>query len=416
LNIYSIDIVKPNFIVKINNLPFVSFEKVNNLIFEFKIRLLKKKYLFILIVTVLSCKNESKTAITETIEGKTIPLKYAKGFTISDYKTHKILEIKNPWPNAERLYEFALLDSTIAFYDTHDYDGAFYTPLKSIVVTSTTHIPALELLGVEQKLVGFPGSNYVSSEKTRQRIHDGLVRELGKNEGINTEILLELNPDLVVAFGVDGTNKTLEIVKKANIPVIYNGDWVESSPLAKAEWIKFFGILFDKEKEADSIFNQIENDYIKAKQLASKVKNQPTILSGAMHKDVWYLPNGSSTEAQLLKDANVNYLWSDTTGKGSLALSFEAVFSKAKNADIWLSPSYYTSLEALEKANSHYTEFKAFQNKTIYSFTNTTGKTGGVLYYELGMARPDLVLKDIIKICHPELLKNYVPFFFKPLE
>jgi cobalamin transport system substrate-binding protein len=377
---------------------------------------LKKAVLFTLFITIVSCKSETSKKLTEQVEGEIIQLKYAKGFSIADFDSYKILKIKSPWPNAEKLYEFALLDSTIAFYDTQDYDGAFYTPLKSIVVTSTTHIPALELLGVEQTLVGFPGTNYVSSEKTRQRIDYGLVRELGKNKGINTEVLLELNPELVVAFGINGTNKTFETIKKANIPVIYNGDWVESSPLAKAEWIKFFGVLFNKEKEADSIFSKIESDYLEAKQLAQKAISQPTVLSGAMYKDIWYLPNGTSTEAQFLKDANVNYLWSETKGKGSLALSFEAVFEKAKDAELWLSPSNYPSLEALEKANSHYTKFNAFKDNNIYSFSNTTGKTGGVLYYELGMARPDLVLKDIIKICHPELLPDYVSFFFKPIQ
>ncbi len=369
-------------------------------------------------MTILSCKNQKKIVITETIEGKEIPLKYAKGFTVTEYETYKILEIKNPWPKAEKTYSYQLLESDTKLVDTFGdtSDATFNVPIKSIVVTSTTHIPALELLGVEQTLVGFPGAKYISSEKMRQRIDDGFVRELGKNEGINTEVLLELNPELVVAFGVNGTNKTLETIKKANISVIYNGDWVESSALAKAEWIKFFGVLFNKEKEADSIFNKIEKDYLQAKQLATKATNRPTVLSGAMHKDVWYLPNGTSPEAQFLKDANVNYLWSETSGKGSLTLSFETVFAKAKSADLWLSPSYYQSLEALEKASSHYKEFMAFQTKNVYSFSNTTGKTGGVLYYEIGMARPDLVLKDIIKICHPELLPDYVPFFFKTLE
>ncbi|MBN4085493.1 ABC transporter substrate-binding protein, partial [Flavobacteriaceae bacterium AH-315-B10] len=328
-----------------------------------------------------------------------------------------IITIKSSWKDSQEHLIYELLDSTIAYTDIlpKHLEAGFYIP-KRIVVTSTTHIPALELLGVENTLIGFPGTKYVSSKKIRNRIDNGFVRELGKNEGINTEVLLELNPDIVIAFGVDGSNKPLEVIKKSNIPVIYNGDWLEDSPLAKAEWIKFFGVLFDKEKEADSIFNSIENNYLKAKQLAQKAISQPTVLSGAMHKDIWYLPNGKSTEAQFLNDANVNYLWSNTTGNGSLALSFEAVFAKAKDADLWLSPSYYKSLEALEKANEHYTKFNAFQNKNIYSFTNTTGKTGGVLYYELGMSRPDLVLKDIIKICHPELLPDYVPFFFKPLQ
>jgi len=387
---------------------------------------LKKIVPFIILIIILSCKNEpkskkSETFITPIIEyqslKKDIVFKYSKGLTIEGSYDKYIITIKSSWKDSQEHLIYELLDSTIAYTGIlpKHLEAGFYIP-KRIVVTSTTHISALELLGVEQTLVGFPGTDYVSSEKTRQRIDAGFVKELGKNEGINTEVLLELKPDIVIAFGVDGSNKSLEVIRKANIPVIYNGDWLEDSPLAKAEWIKFFGVLLNKEKEADSIFNKIENDYLNAKLLAKNANKQPTVLSGAMHKDIWYLPNGTSTEAQFLKDANVNYLWQETSGKGSLALSFEAVFDKAREADIWLSPSYYTSLEALKKANEHYTKFDAYTTKNIYTFSNTTGKTGGVLYYELGMARPDLVLKDIIKICHPELLPDYVLFFFKPLK
>ncbi|MFD2824059.1 ABC transporter substrate-binding protein [Lacinutrix iliipiscaria] len=374
--------------------------------------------LFFFLLTLIGCKeNQSIKQQPLTVIQNTNT--YATGFKVLNFETHKILEINNPWPQAEKTYQYLLLTKAQAMASTfnkEDYDGIITLPIEKIVVTSTTHIPALELLDAEKTLVGFPGTDYVSSEKTRTRIDSGQVRELGKNEGINTEVLLDVKPDLVVGFGIDGNNKTFETIKKSGIPVIYNGDWVETSPLAKAEWIKFFGVLYNKEHEADSIFNQIEADYLKAKSVALTVEKQPTVLCGAMHKDVWYLPNGTSPEAQILKDANVNYLWKDTTDKGSIALSFETVFDKAKDADLWLSPSYYSSLEALEKASQHYVEFDAFKNKTIYSFVNTTGKTGGVMYYELGTARPDLVLKDIIKICHPELLKEYQPYFFKPLE
>lgn len=380
---------------------------------------MKNLIVFIIAIAFISCKKETKITQPQPNDGKEMPLKYAKGFSVTDFETHKILTIKNPWQNADKMFRFALIQNqkkaTINIKN-QKFDAVIKTPIQSIVVTSTTHIPALELLNVEQTLVGFPNTAYISSEKTRQRIDNNLVKELGNNEAINTEILLELNPDLIVSFGIDGQNKTLEIAKKVNIPVVYNGDWVEDSPLAKAEWIKFFGVLFNKEKEADSIFNQIETNYLEAKKLASQIKRKPTVLCGAMQKDIWYLPNGLSNEAQLLKDANINYLWSDTTGKGSLGLSFETVFEKGKNADFWISPSHYKSMNALQNSNPHYEKFEAFQHKKVYTFSNTTGKTGGVLYYELGTARPDLVLKDLIKICHPELLKNHNFFFYKPLQ
>jgi len=375
------------------------------------------KFLFIFLI-VSTCENVTKNEFPVTSETNQLVLKYAEGFKINQSNDNKTIEIIKAWPEAKKKYIYLLLTKEQAAktsYNKADYDGVIITPINKTVVTSTTHIPALELLGVEQTLIGFPGTDYISSEKTRNLIDNGKIRELGKNEGINTEVLLELNPDVVIGFGVDGVNKTFETIKKAGITVIYNGDWVESSALAKAEWIKFFGVLFNKEKEADSIFNKIEKNYLEAKAIAKQAKHQPTVLSGAMHKDVWYLPNGSSPEAQFLKDANVNYLWSNTTGNGSLALSFEVVLEKAKDADLWLSPSYYTSFNQLEEASSIYTNFKAFKNRNIYSFSNTTGATDGVLYYELGTARPDLVLKDLIKICHPELLKDYEPFFFKRL-
>lgn len=383
---------------------------------------MKKLFILIFFLSFISCKNDKGTNENRSLPSKDqseVILTYAKGFSIQKYGTLKIIHIKNPWPNSEKTYKYALIPrkelATITL-NKDEYDGIITTPVEKIVVTSTTHIPALELLGVEQTLVGFPGTDYISSEKVRTLIDNETIRELGKNEGINTEVLLEVKPDLVVGFGIDGNNKTFETIKKSGIPVIYNGDWVENSPLAKAEWIKFFGALYNKQTEADSIFKSIESNYLEAKKLASSISNKPTVLSGAMHKDVWYLPSGTSPEAQLLKDANVDYLWQNQESKGSLALSFEAVFTKAKNADIWISPSYYNSLEALEKANEHYTQFDAFKNKTVYSFVNITGATGGVTYYEEGTARPDLVLKDLIKICHPELLGNYQPYFFKALE
>ncbi|MBL7559394.1 ABC transporter substrate-binding protein [Olleya sp. YSTF-M6] len=381
-----------------------------------------KVYLLLFISSFLlfNCK-EDKGIIRKLppLEKSTNSITYAEGFSVEEVSGFKVLKINNPWPNADKTYKYVLISKEEAAkrsFMKGEYDGIIITPVKRIVVTSTTHIPALELLNEEESLIGFPGTDYVSSQKTRQLIDNGNIRELGKNEGLNTEVLLDLNPNLVVGFGVDGSSKSLNTVSKANIPVVYNGDWVEKSPLAKAEWIKFFGALYNKTKQADSIFKTIETDYKAAKKLAQTVKNRPTVISGAMHKDVWYLPNGTSTEAQFLKDANVDYLYADTTGKGSLALSFETVFEKAKSANLWLSPSYFPTMEALKEANTHYTQFDAFKNNAIYTFSNTTGKTGGVLYYELGLARPDLVLKDIIKISHPELLPYYQPFFFKQLK
>jgi iron complex transport system substrate-binding protein len=289
-------------------------------------------------------------------------------------------------------------------------------PIKKIVVTSTTHIPMLELLNEEKSLVGFPHTEYISSPKTRALISKKNIIELGKEENINTELLLDLNPELVVGFSMSSNNKMFANIKKAGIPVILNGDWLEKTPLGRAEWIKFFGVLFNKEKQANSVFKNIEKQYNEAKNIAKLSKTIPKVLSGVMYKDKWNLPAGQSYGAQFLKDANVNYPWQETEGTGSLSLSFESVFDKAKNATIWISPGYFNSYQQLQEANQHYTKFDAFTNKKVFNFINRKGETGGVLYYELAPVQPHIVLKDIIKIVHPNLLEDYQPYYLEKLD
>src|SRR5690606_13605453 len=138
-----------------------------------------------------------------------------------------------------------------------NYDAIVEIPVKRIVVTSTTHIPSLEMLDETDALVGFPSLDFISSEKTRERISQGTVRELGQNENLNTEIVLDLSPEAVIGFAMDGNNPTFATLQKGGIPVFYNADWTENTPLGKAEWIKFFGAFFNKDKEADSLFEEI---------------------------------------------------------------------------------------------------------------------------------------------------------------
>ena len=182
--------------------------------------------LLLTLITLFSCKREARK-VQDAIESQEIELKYAKGFTIADFGTYKILEVKNPWPKANKSYRYQLFDNGKQHFEGQDntVEGVLTVPVEKIVITSTTHIPALELLGMEKTLIGFPGTEYISSETIRQRIDNGFIRELGKNEGINTEVLLELNPEVVIAFGIDGNNKAYETIKKSNIPVIFNGDW-----------------------------------------------------------------------------------------------------------------------------------------------------------------------------------------------
>ena len=361
----------------------------------------------------LQCKNETKSEKSIS-SGNTV--RYAKGFSIENYDGYSVVTVKNPWPNANKNYTYILKEKNGIVPDSFRKNTIISIPLKNIVVTSTTHIPSLEMLNEVNSLVGFPNLNLISSKKVRNRIEAKKVVEIGNNQSLNTEVLLDLQPDVIIGYGIDNKNPTLDNLQKSRLKIMLNGDWNEETPLGKAEWIKFFGALYGKQNEANKIFIKIEKDYLNTIKIAKKATTFPTILAGDMFEDRWYLPKGTSWGSLLLKQAKGNYLWAQTSGTGSLSLSFETVFEKASTADIWITSGQFSSLAEMKNSNQHYAKFKAFKNKNVYSFSGKKGKTGGVLYYELAPNRPDIVLKDIVKILHPELLPSYKPFFFEKLK
>lgn len=357
--------------------------------------------------------NKKKEAISISSENS---IRYATGLSIQKFDSYSVVTVSNPWPTSDKNYKYILHEKEAEIPDSLQKYTAIQVPIRSIVVTSTTHIPALELLGVENSLIGFPNTDYVSSEKTRALIDVKKIREIGTNQSLNTEVLLDIQPDVIIGFGVDGEKKTYDNLQQNGLKILYNGDWTEQHPLGRAEWIQLFGVLFGLEEKADAVFKTIEKDYLDAIELAKNAVSKPTIFCGAIYQDQWYLPQGKSWAAQFLENANGNYLWMDSEGTGSLSLSFETVLEKAQEADFWIGPGQFTSFEQLEKSNPNYKHFKAVQNKNVYSFSSKKGKTGGIIYYELASNRPDLVLKDLIKILHPELLTDYELYFFEKLN
>lgn len=377
--------------------------------------ILLKYSLFLLLISAVSCKQNTENQSVEKSEAIN-EIRYAKGLEIYKYEGYSVVKVSNPWPDAEKGFTYVLHKKEVSVPDSLKKYTQIQVPIKSIVVTSTTHIPSLEILGVENTLLGFPNTDYVSSEKTRALIDAKKVKEIGTNQSLNTEVLIDLAPDVIVGFSIDNNNKTYSNLEKNGQKIIYNGDWTEQSPLGKAEWIKFFGALYGLENKADSEFKIIEKEYNDALALAKKTTSKPTVFSGAIYQEKWYLPGGKSWASLFINDANATYLWAETPETGSLSLSFETVLEKAENADFWIGPAQFTTLKEMTDDNPNYKFFKAYKNKNVYSFSSKKGKTGGVLYYELAPNRPDLILKDLIKIMHPEVLPDYKLFFFEKLK
>ena len=373
---------------------------------------------FILLLYILfafGCKQKKEVSDADIASSKN-EIQYAKGFEIHKYNGYSIVKITSPWPEATESFSYVLKQKNVVIPDSLLHFTIITIPIKTIVVTSTTHIPSLEMLGGENTLVGFPGTDYISSDKTRKRIDAGRVREVGENESLNTEVLIDMEPDVIVGFGLTSSNPTLDILQKSGLKVMLNGDWTEQSPLGKAEWVKFFGALYGLDSKANSIFAKIEKEYKTTLALAKKATKNPTVLSGAMFQDQWYVPQGESWASLFLKDAHAHYLWADTKGTGGLSLPFEVVLEKAQKAEFWIAPGDFSSLKQMSDSNPHYAQFDSFKNKKVYSYALNKGTKGGILYFEWSPNRPDWVLKDLIKIFHPELLPNHKLFFFQKLE
>lgn len=382
---------------------------------------MRKNIIYLLIAAgfLYSCNNSKNTSIPEILkktEYEQVNIKYAEGFKIQNTASGYYVTIMNPWPESSVSYTFKLVKNQgRELLPEPDEPLSIHIPIDNIVLTSTTHIPPLVLLHEENSLIGFPGSDYISDPKVRKLIDEGKVEELGVNESINIEATLLLEPDVVMGFSIDDSNPIYKKIENAGIPVLYNGDWVEQHPLAKAEWIKLFGILYGKEQQADSIFNAIEKEYINTQKLVKNVSS-PKVLSGATWKEQWYLPYGNSWQGKILRDAGASYIYQETKGKGSLAYNIEKVLTDGNDATYWIAPGQYTSYSRMLEENASYNLFDAFKNKRVYTHALTVGEKGGVTYYEEASMRPDLVLKDLVKILHPELKLDHELYFFKPLK
>ena len=370
---------------------------------------------FILFLMLIGCKKNEQTTI-KTLVTTENAITYSKSLAIFKHEGYTVVKVLNPWPEANKGFTYILKEKNGSIPDSLQKYTTIQVPLKSIVVTSTTNIPFLEMLEVEKKLLGFPHTDYISSEKTRKLIDAGTVKNIGQNEKLNTEQLIELAPDLMVTFGIDNNNPMINNLQKSGLKVLIQADWMEQTPLGKAEWIKLYGALFGKEKEAKILFDGIVKNYNDAKQLVASQKPIATVLYGSMYQDQWYVARGNSWVAQFMKDAKANYLWADVEGTGSLGLSFEKILEKAKTANYWIATGSFKNLAEFKNSNPHYGQFDALKSQNVYTFESKLGRTGGTIYYEVAASRPDLVLKDYIKIFHPKLLPNYTFTFAQKLH
>lgn len=378
---------------------------------------MKHSIVVVLVCLLFGCADKQADQQSSAVPAFTeTKVKYAEGFKVSTVGKSKLVEVTYPYQGATSGYKYLLVPKNEEV-PAHDADTKVVrTPIASIVCTSTTHIPLLDYLGETEKLTGFPTTDYISSEKMRQRIDAGKIQELGIDKGLNLELLAVLKPEMVMGYTMTGDYGQYKKMEDLSISVVMNAEYLEKHPLGRAEWIKYMALFFNKEREADSVFSEIERNYVETQKKAAKVASRPTVMSGIVYGDAWFLPGGQNYAAKLLKDAGCDYLWASDSSKGFLEIGFESVFEKARNADRWIGVAAMMSLEELKNSDHRYEKFKPFTTKQVYTYNARKGAKGGSEFLELGYLRPDIILKDLVKIAHPELLPEHELFFHKRLE
>ncbi|MCH6232488.1 ABC transporter substrate-binding protein [Cognataquiflexum rubidum] len=371
-------------------------------------------FIFFIFFILFSCQSPKEIKELDLIE---IPNSYATGFAVFQGEGFKVVEVRQAFPDKHPPFHYLVKEIPDLKLDETGFDAVISLPISKVVLTSTTQVPHLDYLGVSDLLMGFPNLDLISSPQTRKLIDAGKVTDLGSGAQANIEKIIELDPDWVMISTLGEDLKNLEILKSAKIPAILNGEYVEQHPLGRAEWIKITGVLLGKSKEAKTIFSQIESDYNQASDLVKELpESKPKVMAGVMYKDIWYVPGADSWGARLLEVAGGDYLFKDQKGTGSAQLSYEYVLENAHQSDFWLGAADFKTLEEMENADPRYKHFDAFKQGNVYTYTQKKGVTGGLEYFELGYLRPDLILRDLIKILYPDLLPEYSLYFYTKLD
>ncbi len=361
-------------------------------------------------------KEEKLTQQTDSLDlAFPTKVKYARGFCVENHKDYKIVSVINPITKQVMAKYITTLSKKLVPDSLKNFTEIVEVPAKSIACLSTTQLSGIEVLGLQDKLIGCASPQYVWDKKINERVAEGKVQTLGQGMNINMEQIIALSPSLLMQSFMEKTNTDGKLTK-AGITVLYNNEWKEADLLGRAEWLKFTALFFGKEREADSIFNQIEQNYMEIKALASTAKTKPKVMYGYDYRGTWYLPQNGTYVAQTLRDANAEFKGAGE-GNGSTPKSFEEIYDSFHESDVWLTTQgKVQTYEDFIKSNERYIDFRPAKIKQVYSNNKREKASGGNDYWESAICRPDLMLKDMVKILHPELLPDYEATYWQHLK
>jgi len=364
-----------------------------------------------------SCKQAPAGKKHTSAKTGSAEIKYAKGFTIDYYDSYKLISIYSGIGTQRDTAQYVLLPAGAKAPEGYQKAQLIQIPVKKLVAMASTHVAQADFAGVANEIVGLGSFKYITSPVVRKNIAAGKVKDVGVDGTMNDEVLISMRPGLVIVMGnPDARLSKYETLSAAGVPVMLNSEWLETTPLGRAEWVKVMAALTNTEKLVNAKFDVIEKEYKKLAAIGRSAKTKPSIISGMPFKGTWNVPDGDSYMAEFFRDAGVSYKWINVKGKGSLPLNFETVAPEALKADFWLNPGYVDSKQDIQALDGRYADFKPFKSGNIFNFNKRVNDLGSNDYWESGAVNPQLILGDLIKILHPELLPDHQLVYYKQLN
>jgi iron complex transport system substrate-binding protein len=287
--------------------------------------------------------------------------------------------------------------------------------VRRLVVTSTTHLGLVELLDARDVLVGIGQADYVYDADIRRRVEQGQIQQVAVGGSLNVELVLALQPDLVMVSANPSGTASYQPLLAAGIPVIVNAEWQEASPLGKAEWVKLLALLLSKELVANEQFEAIATAYDSLVQQVPQDTEAPLVITGSPFQGAWYVPGHNSHVGQLLRDARATWPGEHDSSAVSFNVALETLYPYGLRADYWINPGMYRQRSDLRATDDRLAAFRPYRRGAVYAHTRRVSAAGGNDYYESGAVRPDRVLADLIEIFHPEVL-NHSFYYYQKLE
>ena len=375
--------------------------------------------LFLLAVTIISCKGREGILDAENYSSVDSAVVSAKGFTIEKKENYSVVTIKNPWQGAEGIsMVHYLVKRGTPVPGEIDSGKVIFVPVESIVCMSTTHVGMIAALGKGNSIKGLSGVNLVYDPEISTMTDKGLVSEVGYETSMNQELIIKLSPDIVMMYGIGSESAGhVNKIRELGIKIMFNGDYLETEPLAKAEWIKLFGSLFCEEELADSIFQAEMLEYNRIKNIVINSKNSaPSVLLGLPYKETWYVSPGNSFVSRLIEDAGGNYIWKNTVSATSMPYGLENVYIAAMNADYWLNIGSVSGSNEIRMVDKRLTDLKCFKNGNLYNNNKRVNPSGGNDYWESGAVKPHIILLDMASILHPELFPDHILYYYQKIK